>query len=201
MRNPASGISSLQAFDEKTKELNVVIETPKDSRNKYTFDEEKEIFRLGGVLPLGASFPFDFGFIPQTLGGDGDPLDVLLLMDETTFTGCLVSARLIGVIEAEQTEDGETTRNDRLIAVACKSLLYDSVKTINDLSETLIGQIKHFFISYNQAKGKKFKPLGEFGAIKAKKLIDEGIEIHRSRKKALVKRVIKKTNLRSKKTK
>src|SRR5919202_6145584 len=95
-------------------ELNVIIETPKGSRNKYDYDEELRLFKLGGVLPSGAVFPFDFGFVPATLGGDGDPLDVLVLMDEPAFTGCLVVTRLIGVIDAEQTErDGETKPNDR----------------------------------------------------------------------------------------
>ena len=181
-KNSASGINSLKSFNEETGELNAVIETPKGSRNKYEFDEKKELFKLSGILPLGESFPFDFGFIPQTLGEDGDPLDVLLLMDEAAFPGCLVESRLIGVIEANQTEDGETVRNDRLIAVASKSLLYDSVKSIKDLDENLIEQIKHFFVSYNEAKGKKFEPLGEFGAVKAKKLIERGIKLYQSKK-------------------
>jgi inorganic pyrophosphatase len=179
-KNPAVGISSLPAFDQETGELNVVIETPKGCRNKYKFDEKTEIFKLSGILPLGASFPFDFGFIPQTLGGDGDPLDVLLLMDEPAFPGCLVPSRLIGVIEADQTEEGKTERNDRLIAVAGKSLVHDHIKSINDLNENLIEQIKHFFVSYNESKGKQFKPLGQFGTIKAKKLVIEGTELYRS---------------------
>ncbi|HEX8201166.1 MAG TPA: inorganic diphosphatase, partial [Isosphaeraceae bacterium] len=93
----------LGAFAVKTGELNVIIETPKGSRNKFDFDEELGLFKLGGVLPAGAVFPYDFGFVPATRGGDGDPLDVLVLMDEPAFVGCLVPARLIGVIEAEQT--------------------------------------------------------------------------------------------------
>src|SRR5918912_4248095 len=92
-------------------ELNVIIETPKGSRNKFDYDEETGLFKIGGVLPAGASFPFDFGFVPSTVGGDGDPLDVLVLMDDPAFPGCLVAARLIGVIQAEQTEkDGKTER-------------------------------------------------------------------------------------------
>lgn len=181
-KNAASGINSLKPFNEETGELNAVIETPKNSRNKYEFNEEKEVFKLGGILPLGESFPFDFGFIPHTLGEDGDPLDVLLLMDEAAFPGCLVESRLIGVVQAKQTEDGKTVRNDRLIAVASKSLLYASVKAIKDLDENLVEQIKHFFVSYNEAKGKKFEPLGEFGAIKAKKLIEQGAKLYQSKK-------------------
>lgn len=180
-KNPATGIGSLSPFDEQTDNLNVVIETPKGSSNKYKFDEEKEIFMLSGVLPLGATFPFDFGFIPQTLGADGDPLDVLVLMDAPAFTGCLIPARLIGVIEAEQTEDKITERNDRLIAVACKSLVHSDIKKLSDLNENLLKQIKYFFVSYNEAKGKKFKPVGDFGATKAKKLILEGIKMYRAK--------------------
>ena len=81
-------------------ELNVIIETPKGSRNKYNYDEGLRLFKLGGVLPSGAVFPFDFGFVPSTTGGDGDPLDVLVLMDEPAFPGRVVDVRLVGVIEA-----------------------------------------------------------------------------------------------------
>lgn len=178
--NSKTGIAALDVFDEKNN-LNAVIETPKGSRNKYTFDEKLNLFKLGGILPLGASFPFDFGFIPNTLGEDGDPIDVLLLMDEPAFPGCLVPARLIGVIEAEQTEDGKTTRNDRLIAVAAKSLTHDHVKNLSNLNESVIEQIKHFFVSYNEAKGKEFEVLGEFGAEKAKKVVEEGVKMLKSK--------------------
>lgn len=172
-----NAFEKLKPFDEESGDLNVIIETPKGSRNKYAYDEKIGLFVLKGVLAVGHSFPFDFGFIPQTKGGDGDPLDVLVLMDEQAFAGCLVPSRLIGVIEAEQTEkDGKTERNDRLIAVAAKSKIHENVKSISDLNETLIDQIEHFFISYNEAKGKQFKPLGRFGARKAKQLIERGIK-------------------------
>ena len=164
----------LDAFHDD-EELNVVIETPKGSRNKYNYDEELRLFKLGGVLPSGAVFPFDFGFVPSTLGGDGDPLDVLVLMDEPAFAGCLVRVRPVGVIEAEQTErDGETERNDRLVAVAAKSRLHGNVRTLEDLGSGLPEEIEHFFVSYNQAKGKEFKPLGRFGPGRALKLVEEG---------------------------
>ena len=167
----------ISPFDDETKDVNVIIDTPKGSRNKYKLDEEKGIFKLGGVLPVGAYFPFDFGFIPNTLGGDGDPLDVLVLMDEPAFCGCLITARLIGVIEAKQTErDGKTERNDRLIAVSTESRTHEDIKSINDLNEKLVDEIEHFFKSYNEAKGKKFEPLGRFAAQKAKKLVEEGMK-------------------------
>ena len=172
----------LGAFDAEDGDLNVIVETPKGSRNKFTYDEELGLFKLGGVLPAGAVFPFDFGFVPATVGGDGDPLDVLLLMDESAFTGCLVRARLVGVIEAEQTErDGETTRNDRLIAVASESRTHKKVRSLGGLNENVLEEIEHFFVSYNEIKGKEFRPLGRFGPERARRLVEEGVKKFRRR--------------------
>ena len=179
----ATNLFDLDAFHDG-EELNVVIETPKGSRNKYTYDERLRLFRLGGVLPSGASFPFDFGFVPSTLGGDGDPLDVLVLMDEPAFAGCLVRTRLVGVVEAEQTErDGEQTRNDRLIGVAADSRLLGRVRTLESLGPDLLEEIEHFFVSYNQIKGKEFKPLGRFGPGRALELVEEGMKRFRRPKR------------------
>lgn len=179
-----TNLLNLDAFHDE-EELNVVIETPKGSRNKYDYDEKLGLFKLGGVLPSGASFPFDFGFVPSTVGGDGDPLDVLLLMDEPAFAGCLVRTRLVGVVEAEQTErDGETTRNDRLIGVAADARLHMRVRTLESLGTTLLEEIEHFFVSYNQIKGKEFKPLGRFGPERARELVEEGMkQFRRSKRK------------------
>jgi inorganic pyrophosphatase len=178
-----NNLESLDAFNDEST-LNVVIETPKGSRNKYTYDKGTGLFRLGGVLPSGASFPFDFGFVPSTLGGDGDPLDVLVLMDEPAFPGCLVYVRLAGVIEAEQTErGGETERNDRLIGVAAESRLLRHARALGSLGPDLLEEIEHFFISYNQIKGKEFKPLGRFGPQKALRLVEEGQKLYRQSKR------------------
>jgi inorganic pyrophosphatase len=166
-----NAFTNLTPLDAESGDLNVVIDTPKGSRNKFSWDEKLELFLLSGVLPAGAVFPYDFGFIPQTRGGDGDPLDVLVLMDEPAFTGCLVRCRLLGVIEAKQTEKGKTARNDRLIAVAAKSRIHEQLKSLADLSPKLIEEIEHFFISYNAAKGKKFKPLRRLGPSNAQKLV------------------------------
>src|SRR5262245_4944086 len=88
---------------------------------------------------------------------DGDPLDVLLLLDEPVSPGCKVPARLLGVLEAEQTEDGATERNDRLIAVAEESHEHRDVRSLKDLSERLLQEIEHFFVSFNEMAGKQFK--------------------------------------------
>src|SRR5581483_215051 len=110
--------SRLQPHDDDDDTLvRVVIETPKGSRNKYAFDEKERVFTLTKVLPSGMTFPYDFGFVPSTEGGDGDPIDVLVLMDEPAFPGCVVMCRPIGVIEGEQGDGDDTERNDRVLAV------------------------------------------------------------------------------------
>src|SRR5215212_5641394 len=109
----AAHIARLPAFDDESGDVHAVVEAVKGSRNKFKFDEQRGLFIHDSVLPAGATFPFDFGFVPSTRADDGDPLDVLILMDEPAFVGAVVPCRLVGVIEAEQTEkDGETVRND-----------------------------------------------------------------------------------------
>ena len=178
MARKSSGGTRLSHLDTHATDpvgVHVVIDTPQGSRNKFEYDEELGSFKLSGVLPAGASFPFDFGFVPSTKGGDGDPLDVLVLMDEAAFVGCVVVARLVGVVEAEQTEaSGETMRNDRLIAVAEKARNHKEVRSLGQLSEHLLDEIEHFFVSYNEMKGVEFKPLGRFGPKRAERLIEEG---------------------------
>ena len=166
-------LRKLKPFDRKSGNLNVVIDTPKGCRNKYAFDFDINAYKLKTVLPKGAVFPFDFGSIPGTVAEDGDPLDVLVLMDEPAFVGCLVESRLLGVIEAEQTEDGKTERNDRLIGVAAKSHTHGSLKSLQTLDSKLLGEIEHFFVSYNEARAKKFKPKGRKGPSAARRLIEK----------------------------
>jgi inorganic pyrophosphatase len=116
-------------------------------------------------------FPFDFGFVPCTSAPDGDPLDVLVLMDEPAFAGCLLSTRLIGVIEADQTEDGETTRNDRLIGVAAASRDHRDIERLDDLNPNLLAEIEHFFVSYNTVKGKAFTIRARHGPERAREIV------------------------------
>jgi inorganic pyrophosphatase len=157
----------------------VVIETPKGSSNKLAFEPRYGTFVLRSILPAGAVFPFDFGFVPSTRAADGDPLDVLVLMDAPVFPGCVVPCRLIGVIEAEQTEDGHTERNDRLLAVAVISASHRSVRTIADLSDDLIAQVEHFFVSYNEVKGKRFEVKRRAGKKRALTLVRAAMKRHR----------------------
>lgn len=134
---------------------------------------------LGGLLPEGMMFPFDFGFIPCTLGEDGDPLDILVLMDAPAHVGCLIEVRIIGIIQAEQTEDGKTECNDRLLGVAIHSYDHEDLASISDVSKTLLEQLEEFFISYNKQRGKKFKVTGTGGPKKAMKFLRAGIQAHK----------------------
>jgi inorganic pyrophosphatase len=157
--------------------LYAVVETPKGSRNKFSFDPELGAIKLNGILPEGHSFPYDFGFIPSTKADDGDPLDILLLLDAPTFPGCVVRTRLIGAIELEQQEtDGTMVRNDRLLGVAAEARLYKHVQTIADLSDELLHEIEHFFHSYNEAKGGEIKVLGRVGPEQAQQLFAQAMQ-------------------------
>ena len=151
--------------------LQVIIETPKGCRNKYSFDEDQKIFVLKAALPAGMVFPYDFGFLPRTLADDGDPIDVLVLMDEPAFTGCALMARLIGVIEGEQIANGKTTRNDRLVAVAETAHMYGNIQSIKDLPKQALNEIQQFFVNYHRLQGKRYKLLAVKGEKTALALI------------------------------
>jgi inorganic pyrophosphatase len=128
-------------------------------------------------------FPFDFGFIPSTLGEDGDPLDVMVLMDAPAHVGCLIDIRIIGIIEAKQTEDGKTESNDRLLGVAVHSYDHENLQSIGEVSKTLLAQVEEFFVSYNKQRGKTFKVTGTDGPKKAIRFLKKGIEEHQSKMK------------------
>ncbi len=169
-------LSELGAFT-KDDDLRVVIETPRGSRNKYSYDPECDCMQLSTVLPAGMVFPYDFGFIPSTLGQDGDPLDVLILMDQPVVPGCIVRTRLIGAIEAEQKEKGDSwTRNDKLIAVATHAQTHDGVKKISDLRPHLIAEIKEFFVTYNKLRDRKFRSTNEASPDEARRLVEAGLK-------------------------
>jgi inorganic pyrophosphatase len=151
------------------------VETPKGSRNKYAYDEETEMMVLKKALPAGMVFPFDFGFIPSTIAEDGDPMDILILTDAPTFSGCLVHSKVLGIIKVEQEEDGRKVRNDRVIAVQLQSRLYSSAEHIEDLPNGLVKEIINFFASYNQLSEDHFNSLGNDGPDVAIKLIHHNI--------------------------
>lgn len=151
----------------------VIIETPRGSRNKYKFDEETGRMKLSKVMPEGMMFPYDFGFIPNTKAEDGDPLDVLVLSDAPMFPGCEVECRLVGVIKAEQKENGKENRNDRIVAVPAGSVLYAGIQELSDLESGVLKQIEEFFTNYQKVRNIAFKVLERGGVRSAKELVQQ----------------------------
>jgi inorganic pyrophosphatase len=165
-------LSNLASHDDEGA-LRVVVETPRGSRNKYDYNPDCDCMELGAVLPEGMSFPYDFGFIPSTLGEDGDPLDVLVLLDAPVVTGCVVMARPIGVIEARQKDKrGGWIRNDRLLAVAVHAHTHGKATDLQGLRPHLLAEIKAFFVDYNEQRNRKFEILCDRGPKAALKLIE-----------------------------
>ena len=153
-----------------------VIEAPAGSRNKLKWQASLGAMELHAVLPLGTAFPYDFGFIPSTQGQDGDPLDVLLFMDEPAPAGTVVPCRVLGVILARQkpASGGKAERNDRLLAVARNSHRYAHWKKMADVTPAVLDEVERFFVFYNAQKGVRFEPLGRAGAAEAKRLLEDG---------------------------
>ena len=167
-------LSLLPAWDRATKLLHVVVDTPRGSPVKFKYDFEKGCYTIAHVLPPGTVFPFDFGSIPSTRADDGDPLDVLVLLEAPSFAGCLLPVRLLGVFEAKQTHEGKTERNDRLIGAAGESRMYESARTLTDVPRHLRDEIEHFFVAYNEERGRRFRVLGRFGPERAARLVRAG---------------------------
>lgn len=152
--------------------VNVVIEIPKDSVNKYEYDKELHVFRLDRTLFSPVHYPGDYGFIPRTLGMDGDPLDVLVLVEAPSFPGCLMEVRPIGVLKMIDQGEGD----EKILAVAESDPLYREVKDIAQVFEHTLREIEHFFSVYKALEGKKTELAGWAGVDVARKIIREGQE-------------------------
>ncbi len=152
--------------------VNVVIEIPKDSVNKYEYDKELHVFRLDRTLFSPVHYPGDYGFIPRTLGLDGDPLDVLVLVEAPSFPGCLMEVRPIGVLKMIDQGEGD----EKILAVAESDPLYREVKDIGQVFEHTLREIEHFFSVYKALEGKKTELAGWAGVDMARNIIGEGQE-------------------------
>lgn len=162
---------AIRPLDETTGLISAVIETPKGSRQKYRYDHEVGLFRWGFELPEGMAFPYSFGFLPNTKAGDGDPLDVLILLDGDIPMGTLVQAAPLGVIEAKQTKGGNTVRNDRIIARASLSRAFRGVDRLEHLRDGLVDELEQFFVQYNRLRERSFSPIGRDGPEATRELI------------------------------
>ncbi|MGA8619906.1 MAG: inorganic diphosphatase [Candidatus Sulfotelmatobacter sp.] len=168
--------SRLQGVDRNDDGIvQVVIETPKGSRNKYAFNADQRVFELKKVLPAGMTFPYDFGFIPRTLADDGDPVDVLVLMDEPAFPGCVLKCRLIGIIEGEQGTKNKMKRNDRIVAVEKQNHSFADIKVIDDLGKKFLWELEEFFVNYHELSDEEFRVIDVRGPKQAKKRIEDGV--------------------------
>jgi inorganic pyrophosphatase len=157
---------------EESKQVSVMVESPRGFNQKFDYDPDEQRFRLSKILPAGMVFPFDFGMVPGTKGEDGDPLDMIVIAESGTFPGCLMDCRLVGALQAEQTErDGITIRNDRLIGIPLASQQYAEIASIEQLPDTILDQLEAFFRNYNEQAGKAFKVTARLNAERAALLL------------------------------
>ena len=154
----------------------VVVETPMGSRNKFAYEEEFGVIELSRTLKAGMVWPCDFGFIPQTIGGDGDPLDVALLLDAPTIPGCLVRARLLGVIGFRK--NGQ--ENDRLLACPARKsgagTVWDTINDLEDIPRRYVREVESFLHDYNHFEGHKIELTGWRNAASAMEAVKVSAE-------------------------
>jgi inorganic pyrophosphatase len=148
-------------------DVNVVVEIPKGSRNKYEFDHTTGRIRLDRVLYSSVHYPADYGFIEDTLAGDGDPLDALVLLEEPTFPGCLIACRPIGVFLMHD-EKGE---DEKILCVPPADPTWNHVTELEELPPHLLREIEHFFQTYKDLEGKPTATFGWQGRVEAEEVV------------------------------
>src|SRR5947207_8658727 len=136
--------------DGAPKRVNAVIEIPKESVNKYEYDKQLHVFRLDRTLHSPVHYPGDYGFIPSTLGHDGDPLDVVVLVDAPSFPGCLIEVRPIGVLRMVDQGKGD----EKILSVAESDPVYREIHDASQVFQHLLREIEHFFSVYKSLEGK-----------------------------------------------
>lgn len=155
-----------------------IIEIPKGSRNKYEYEKELGTYALDRVLHSPMTYPGEYGFIPQTLYDDGDPMDVLVLMEEETFPGCAIAARPVALMR--MVDDGE--KDDKILAVPAEDPRYDGVHDMDDVQDHVLKEIAHFFATYKDLEeGKEVKVNGWDGQEKAIQAVDHSLELYERR--------------------
>jgi inorganic pyrophosphatase len=164
-------IAKLPAFHGRSRFVNIVVDTPKASPYKLKYEAETGIFRLHKALPLGMVFPFNFGFVPRTLGEDGDALDVLIINDYIMPTGAVVLGQLISVLEATQRQEGHTQRNDRLIAIPIGLASRKPMQPVVEFNSALKKAIADFFVKYNELQGRTFRLIRYSGPLQANRVV------------------------------
>ncbi len=152
----------------------VVVEIPRRSRNKYEYDEQGGFIKLDRVLYSSLHYPGDYGFIPRTLHDDGDPLDVLVMTNEPTFSGCVIEARPLGIFHLE--DRGKL--DDKILAVPHTDPLFDGYHSLEDLPSHFLDEVAHFFSVYKDLEQVEVKPLGWEGLQRAHAEIERAIQMY-----------------------
>lgn len=166
--------------DNQPDEINVIVEIPEKSRNKYEYDKELDIFRLDRALHSAIHYPGDYGFAPQTLALDDDPLDVLVLVIEPTFPGCLVTARPIGLLE--MIDGGK--EDDKILAVPVGEPAFDEIYNFTQIFPHLLRKVSHFFETYKALEGKQTQ-IGDWrDAAYARRIVSESHQRFLEQKKS-----------------
>lgn len=160
-------------------EMNVIIEIPKFSKNKYEIDKETGMIALDRVMHSAQDYPFDYGFVPQTLFDDGDALDVVLVTTYPLAPGILVKARPVAIME--MIDGGE--RDDKVVAVPVDDPRFDNVRDIGDLNPHFQKEMSHFFETYKKVQNKEVSVGAWHGAAEAKQAFDKSREMYASAKK------------------
>lgn len=149
--------------------VNVLIEIPAGSKNKYEYDKDLQAFMLDRVLFSSVHYPYDYGFIPNTLADDGDPLDGMVLMDQPTFPGCVITARPIGMLEMIDSGD----RDEKLLCVPDEDPRYQNVKSLDDVAAHRLDEIAEFFRTYKNLEKKVTEILGWKDLEQVRALVDK----------------------------
>ena len=165
-------LADISAGDAAPAVVNAIIEIPQGSSNKYEYHPELDAFVLDRVLYSPLYYPADYGWVPDTLSEDGDPLDILVFTSHPTFTGCVIRARPIGLLHMHD-EAGE---DYKVISVASTDPRYDEVATLDDLPKHVLHEIVHFFSIYKQLEYKETEILGWYGIEEAHGIINTAIE-------------------------
>jgi inorganic pyrophosphatase len=152
-----------------------VVEVPKGSRNKYEYSKSAGVIKLDRVLYSPLHYPGDYGFIPQSYYGDGDPLDILVMMSEATFPGCVIEARPIGMLRL--IDKGEN--DDKVLAVPATDPQFEDIHELADLSRHFPQEVEHFFVTYKHLEGKKVESGGWVGAAEARQAIQQAMANYR----------------------
>jgi inorganic pyrophosphatase len=160
--------------------VRMIVEIPKGSSNKYEYDATLGAFRLDRVLYSPVHYPGDYGFIPGTLASDGDPMDVLALIEEPTFTGCVVEVRPVGVLNMVDQEQ----KDQKIVAVLNRDPRYQQIHTLDQIFPHLRREIEHFFNIYKELEGRETSTLGWGDPIEARNVIAESRKTYLGKKQS-----------------